>query len=100
MYIDWLFWSRVYHVLLPCSEFTVSAIKRSQLCLLVSSRLLFSPNTTKSPLCRKSQVVLILNLPLPRSKVLRTFPRMVNYFGDPYLTSTSIPDCSVKFFDR
>ena len=36
----------VYHVLLPCSEFTVSAIKRSQLCLLVSSRLLFSPNTT------------------------------------------------------
>ena len=31
---------------LPCSEFTVSAIKRSQLCLLVSSRLLFSPNTT------------------------------------------------------
>ena len=35
-----------YHVLLPCSEFTVSAIKRSPLCLLVSSRLLFSPNTT------------------------------------------------------
>ena len=38
----------VYHVLLPCSEFTVSAIKRSQLCYLVSSRLLFSPNTTET----------------------------------------------------
>ena len=36
----------VYHVLLPCSEFTVSAIKRGQLCLLVLSRFLFSPNTT------------------------------------------------------
>ena len=35
-----------YHVLLPCSEFTVSAIERSQLCLLVSSRSLLSPNTT------------------------------------------------------
>ena len=35
-----------YHVLLPCSEFSVSAVKRTRLCLLVSSRLLFSPNTT------------------------------------------------------
>ena len=31
---------------LPCSEFTVSAIKRSHLCLLASSQLLFSSNTT------------------------------------------------------
>ena len=39
------------HVVLPCGEFTVSAIKRSQLCLLVSSRLLFSPNTTAMSRC-------------------------------------------------
>ena len=31
MYVDWLFWSRGLPCALPCSEFTVSAIKRRQL---------------------------------------------------------------------